>query len=357
MLDNDQKWARHDEEATARSLPLTALAEFCTDKDVVIAGTFARALAPVLPRARIKRIFLPGSAAEVLSAQHDPSSNWRCIDHSALASCLPPCDVLVVSDAGWSAAIVSDVGHLCALARKVRDRIILPIKGLPLPAACRWVSGHSWVESSNANIWIWANSEHSQINAEIRLLRPSGGAMALKFHTMTRPEASGNLTVDVGGQCIDATAPSDWITVPFTAAAPSIPIFWRADIPALVLPHDTRHMSFGLVDMHLIAEDGSMLVSPADFMRAPTTDMATPSAARSALHSAGFTRVHALASSSDGNRRDRFVASSSIMLEGIDCIDDDHGAPAPMLLSKGEMGWLFASKSVTASPISDRMHG
>lgn len=357
VLDFDQKWAGRDEEATARSLPLTALAEFCAGKDVVIAGTFAPALAPLLPRARIAGIFIPGSLAEVVSAPRDLPSGWRCIERSALAICLPACDVLVVSDASWSEAIVNDAGYLSALANKVRDRIVLPFKALPLFAACRWVSGHSWVESSDANVWIWANSEQSQIEAEICLLRPSGDAMSLKFYTMARPEAAGDLTIDMGGQRVEATTPSDWITVPFTADAPRIPISWRADIPALVLSHDARRMSFGLADMHLVAEDGAVLVPPADFMQQPTPGITTLQAARSALHAAGFTRVHSLASSSDGNRRDRFVASSSIMLEGMDCIDDDHGAAAPMLLGKGEIGWLFASKSLAASPIRDGMRG
>lgn len=357
VLDYDQKWAGRDEEATARSLPLTALGEFCAGKDVVIAGTFAPALASLLPSARVAGIFIPGSLVEVVSASRDLPSSWRCIERSALAICLPACDVLIVSDASWSEAIVSDAGYLSALANKVRDRIVLPVKALPLLAACRWVSGHSWVESSDANVWIWANSEQSQIEAEICLLRPSGDVVALKFHTMTRPEAAGDLTIDIGGQCVGATVPSDWVTVPFTADAPRIPISWRADIPALLLSHDDRRMSFGLVDMHLVAEDGTVLVPPADFMLQPTLGIATPQAARSALHAAGFTRVHSLASSSDGNRRDRFVASSSIMLEGLDCIDDDHGAAAPMLLGKGEIGWLFASKSLTASPIRDGVHG
>ncbi|KKW94092.1 hypothetical protein [Sphingobium chungbukense] len=357
MLDFYQKLAERDEAATARSLPLTALAEFCAGKDVVIAGTFAQALAPLLPRARVVGIFIPGSLAEVASAPRDLQGGPRCIDPSALAICLPACDILVVSDASWGEAIVSNAGHLSTLANKVRDRIVLPFEGSPLFAACRWVSGHSWVESSDANVWIWANSERSQIEAEICLLRQSGDALALKFHTMTRPGATGDLIIDMGGQCMSAAAPSEWITVPFTAAAPRISISWRTDISALVLSADARRMSFGLVDMHLVAEDGTVVVPPADFMQQSTPDITTARAARSALHAAGFTRVHSLAGSSDGNRRDRFIASSSIMLEGLDCIADDHGAAAPMLLGKGEMAWLFASKSLTACPLRDDVHG
>lgn len=357
MLDCHQKWAGRDEEATARSLPLTALSEFCADKDVAIAGIYAPVLAPLLRRARIVGVFTPGSLADVISAPLDLPSGGRCIARPALATCLPACDVLVVSDAGWGEAIAGDASHLTALANKVRDRIVLPFKASPLLAACRWVSGHSWVESTDENVWIWANSERSQIQAEICLLRPWGKTMALKFHTMARPEAAGALTIEVDEQCTTATAPSDWITVPFTADTPRIPVSWRADIPALVLPHDARRLSFGLVDLHLIAEDGTMLVPPADFMQRPVLGTATQRSARSALHAAGFTRVHVVASSSDGNRRDRFVASSSIMPEGLDCIDDDHGAAAPVLLGKGEVGWLFASKSLTSSLAGEDMHG
>ncbi|WP_340268583.1 hypothetical protein [Sphingobium mellinum] len=357
MLDFDQKLAGRDEAATARSLPLTALAQFCADKDVVIAGTFAPALARLLPGARVVGIFIPGSVAEVVSAPRDLRSGWRCIDRSALGICLPACDILVVSDAGWGEAIVSDAGHLSALADKVRDRIVLPFEGSTLFAACRWVLGHSWVENTDTNVWIWANSERSQIEAEICLLRPSGDALALKFHTMTRPEAAGDLIIDMDGQCVRAAAPSEWITVPFTADQTRIPISWRADIPALVLSPDVRRMSFGLVDMHLVAEDGTMVVPPADFMQQSTLGITTPRTARSALHAAGFTRVHSLASSSDGNRRDRLIASSSIMLEGLDCIAADHGAAAPMLLGKGEIAWLFASKSLTACPLREDVYG
>jgi hypothetical protein len=351
VLNSDRKWVEQDEEVTARSLPLGSLDHYCAGKKVVIAGIFAPVLAPHLPGARIVDVFVPGTLAEVISSPCDPAHGARRVERTALAACLPTCDVLVVSDAGWAEAIVGDAAYLAALASKVRDRIVLPFNSSPLIAACRWVSGHSWVESSGSNIWIWANSKESLMEAEIRLLRPPGDAMALKFHIMTRPDGGGDLAINVGGQSTVVQAPSEWITVPVIADTPRIPVSWRADIPALVMSHDARQLSFGLCDLHLIGEDGAVLVPAADFMQASAPDIATPRAARSALHVAGFTHVNSLASSSDGNRRERFVASSSIMPEGLDCVDDDHGSAAPILVGKGEIIWLFASKSLTIAPI------
>lgn len=346
---NEGRFAQ-EEASTARSLPLGALAAFCGGQDVVIAGIFAPALRSYVGDARIIGSFIPGTRGEVISAPVDPANGARRVEPSALAACMPRCDVLVLTDAAWCDAIVGDPDVLAMLALKVRNRIVLALKSPPLAAACRWIRGHSWTESDDSSVWIWADSEQSLIEAELCMLRPFRRQAGLKFRIMTRPDAAGSLTVDVAGERSTVAVPSEWITIPFCTDDTVLPICWQVDIPPVSLPPDCRRLSFGLVDAHLVAEDGSIIAPPVEFMQHADGATSTPRTARSALHRAGFTVVHSLASSSDGNRRERFSGSSFIMPEPLDCIDQDKGSAAPILMDKGDVCWLFASKSLAIAP-------
>ena len=284
-------WHTFDEIDTAQCMPLGRVLRALEGlSSAAVAGVHAPAFARSAPPGKFASVLVPaGSDSERVSGA-------RLVAPRSLDAALDPVEALVLTDAAWTALLISDSPLLKSVALKVKRRLIAPLRARPEAVWANWSAAFHCAERDAEHCWRWTGREPGAASLGLTLEHSDPLDGTLNFVVWSLTGGSIEAEIGAGAQRLHLKT-GEPVALPLQLVPGENTLKFSSAEGLRRASGDSRLLGFAIVDLSWRSGDRRVSLEPlAAYALESAAAAGEPvrlGVAEQHLHAAGFWTVEA----------------------------------------------------------------